>query len=293
VENRWGQWGPEDERGALNLLTDASLLRGAGLIKSGRIYSLALPVRRSGPFIGSRVRNRTLHFMRVDGGDYGEDAALGKLCVADDYVVIATHGTTHIDALCHVWADGKMFNGFSSREVRSSGARRLGVHTMGPIVTRGVLIDLPRMKAIRRMNAGDVIGQADIDMALEQQGVGPVMPGDVVLFRTGWLECYDELGAEAFEGKRPGIGREAAVWLVEQGVAAVGSDTGSVEVVPSEDGSDMPLHLELLRNQGLPLMEMLRLDEMARDQVSEFLFVANPLPVVGGTGAPIAPLAIV
>jgi len=293
MESRWGHWGAADERGALNFADSAATLRGVGLVRLGECFSLSIPIRRSGPFAGTRTRNSPVHLMRVDGGDYGQ-AEPGALCIADDYVFLPTHGCTHIDALCHAWSDGQLYNGFPSSSVRSSGARKLSVHTMGPVLTRGILIDVAGLLGVPYLEPGFVIQHSHIEQALAQQEVGDLQPGDAVLFRTGWLGAYDELGEETFEGPlRPGIGQEAALWLVDGQACAVGADTASVEVVPGEDGSIMPLHLELLRNQGLPLIELLALDELASAGHHEFLLAFNPLPVVGGTGGPLAPIAVV
>lgn len=289
---RWGTWGDDDERGAFNLLGEAGSLAAVGLVTRGRAFSLAIPIRHGGPFTGSKFRNGLVHVMRVDGGDYIKPPP-GAICSADDYVIMSTHGCTHLDALCHVWSDGLMYNGHSSRSVRSNGARKLGIQTLGPVVTRGVMIDVPRLLGVDALEAGFVITPAHVESALRAQGDLQVNSGDAVLFRTGWIERFDDLGPAAFEGSRPGIGRAVGEWAVDVGAVLLGADTGSVEVVPSEDGSPMPLHLELIRNQGLPLLELMYLAELSEAEVYEFLFVANPLPVVGGTAGPIAPVAIV
>ncbi|HEV7649761.1 MAG TPA: cyclase family protein [Actinophytocola sp.] len=293
LKSRWGRWGTDDERGALNFADQAATLRGIGLVRRGESFSLCIPIRRSGPFAGTKTRNRPLHLMRLTGGDYA-DAAQGQLCVADDYVFLPTHGCTHIDALCHAWSDGQLYNGFPSSSVRTSGARKLSVHTIGPVLTRGILVDIPGLLGVPYLEKGFVISRSHVEEALRRQGIGGLESGDAVLFRTGWLGAYDELGAETFEGdSRPGIGREVAEWLVDGEACAVGADTAAVEVVPGEDGTMMPLHLELLRNQGLPLIELLVLDELAAAGHFEFLLALNPLPVVGGTGGPLAPIAVV
>jgi len=292
MDSRWHRWGPDDQRGALNFVDTAATLRGVGLVRRGECFSLCIPIRRSGPIAGTRTRNRPLHLMRVDGGDYA-DAEAGSLCVADDYVFLPTHGCTHIDALCHVWTDGQLYNGYDSRSVRSTGARQLSVHTLGPVLTRGILLDIAGLLDVAYLEAGFVIRRTHVEQAMARQGIEDIRPGDAVLVRTGWLGAYDELGEARFEGHRPGIGREVAEWLTAGEACAVGADTASVEVVPSEDGSVMPLHLELLRNQGVPLIELLVLDELAAAGHHEFLLAFNPLPVVGGTGGPLAPIAVV
>jgi kynurenine formamidase len=212
--------------------------------------------------------------------------------VADDYLILAAHGATHIDALCHVWMGNHMFNGFSPRTVRSSGARRLGIETVGAVVTRGLLADVATLLGEQHLAAGTVVTDEHIEACLSGSGL-VAEPGDVLLVRTGWMEVFEKLGPERFEGPRPGIGLAAARWVVEKGIALVGADNSSVEVVPSENGSVVPVHVMLMRDHGIFLLELADLSGLAKAGIHEFMFVAAPLAILGGTAGPVTPVAIV
>lgn len=285
----WGRWGTEDERGALNFIDPAKTVSAAQLVTTGRVYPLALPIRRNGPMAGPNTRNAPLHLMRLDGGDFQQKDPM-KVCNADDYVVLATHGSTHLDALCHVWRGDRLYNGFSMREVRSTGAWKLGIEKVGAIVSRGVLIDVARNQGVEHLAPGTVITEQHLEDALDERGL-TLERGDVVLIRTGWLGAFKGLGS-VFNENPPGIGMAAAGWLVDKEIAVVGTDTPSVEVVPSEDGSIVPVHILMLHENGVYLLELAMLDSLADDMVNQFLFVGAPLMILGGTAGPLTPVAI-
>lgn len=287
----WGRWGTDDQLGALNHVRPEDVARAAGLVRRGRVYSLALPIRRSGiPY--ERSRNPALHLMKVDGGDYAAGAQPpGGVRAADDYLVIACHGTTHIDALSHVWIGEEMYNGFPGAMVRSSGAHKLAIDNVRGIVTRGVLLDAAAFKGVPHLPGGYAIDGDELEACAKAQGVG-VGRGDVLLVRTGWHTVFAG-DPETYHRSQPGLGVTAARWLVEREVVAVGADNVAVEVDPAEDGrSVVPLHVELIRNHGVYLLELLDLEDLARDRVFEFLFIAAPLRIVGGVGSPLNPLAV-
>jgi len=287
----WGKWGTEDQLGALNYITAAHLVKAASLVKKGKIYSLALSIRRSGvPY--DRSRNPVLHLMKVDGADYAAGATPpGGVRATDDYLLIACHGTTHIDALSHVWTGEQMYNGFPGAMVRSSGAHKLAIDNIHGIVTRGVLLDVAGFKSVPHLPGGYAITDEDLEACSRAQGT-TLESGDVLLVRTGWHTVFSQ-DPETYHRSQPGLGRAAARWIVERQVVAVGADNVAVEVDPAEDGkSVVPLHVELIRNHGVYLMELFDLEEVARDRVFEFLFVAAPLRILGGVGSPLNPLAI-
>ena len=134
----WGRWGEDDERGAANLLTPDVVLAALRRPATGRVYELGIELRRDAPVGGNRIA--PLHFMTQDGGDF---AALDRhdWGTADDYMVLATQGTTHVDGLAHVWSGGPLYNGFPYTEVRSSGAGRLGLEKLGGLVAAAHLLD--------------------------------------------------------------------------------------------------------------------------------------------------------
>ncbi len=169
----------------------------------------------------------------------------------------------------------------------TTGALRCGVEKMPPIVTRGVLLDVVRLRGARGARRHDRAGE--LQQAAAQAGVLPGT-GDAVLIRTGWLESQDTGGVDF--NREPGIDVEAALWLAQSGVAMVGADNFAIEVLPFPDGTVFPVHQRLIRDYGIPLLEGLVLQPLAEAGGTEFLFVATPLPIVGGTGSPVAPVAV-
>lgn len=289
--SNWGRWGPEDERGMANLLTPERIRAAAGLVRTGRVFPLALPIQPRGVPVFPR-RTPSVHFMTVDGGDYAAGLKRqGGLQTSDDYLCLYGHGGTHVDALAHVWYDDVLYNGYPATGVRSSGAKRLGIEKLGSLVGRGVLLDLCEWRGVARLEKGSLIGPDELTACAEAQGT-PLAEGCILLIRTGWLSIFRDEGEEAFFAGEPGIGMAAARFLAETGVVAIGTDNFAVEVIPTETGESGPVHKALIRDAGMYLMELLDLDALAGAGAREFLFVAAPLTVTGGVGSPITPLAI-
>jgi len=286
-EEAWGRWGREDERGALNHIGTAEVQRAMTLAKTGRVISLAQPLSPDTPIPNHRAPMQ--HFMQRDGGDYAAGGKRpGGFQFAEDTVVMALQFGTHIDALCHAWHDDKLYNGFPSTGTRSTTrASRCGVEKMGPIVARGVLLDVVEDGTPLAM--GTPVTRDDVQRAAESAGV-TVERGDVALIRTGYLESM--LHDPRYYDGEPGIDVEAGRWLAEAGVAVIGSDNFAVEHIPFPKDTVFPVHQLVIRGYGIPLLEGLVLEELAGAGVHEFLFVAAPLPFVGGTGSPLVPLAI-
>jgi kynurenine formamidase len=286
--SRWSRWGPDDERGALNLIGPDAVRRGMAAVRAGESVTLGLPmIAGKGPL--AAMRQPMQHFMARDGGDYAaglpERAGFG---FADDSILVACHGTTHLDALAHVWRDGQMWNGFPASSVTSRGASRCGIQNAGPVVTRGLFLDFAASGP--GLAPGEAISAARLAAAVTAAGLVPE-PGDALLLRTGWLSQWRE-GAAGVDSC-PGLGLDCAGWLRDQGIALVGADNLAVESFPAPDGSVMPLHIAAIRDSGIYLLELLDLEELARRGASEFLLVVAPLNIVGGVGSPVAPVAVV
>ena len=287
--NAWGRWGPEDEAGALNFIGAAQVKRAAALVKTGEVLRLAQPLSHKTPV--PRHRSGLQHFMGRDGGDYAAGAKRpGGFQFAEDTVVMPLHIGTHIDALCHAWCEEKMFNGYRETTMRStSGATRLGVEKMPPAFTRGLLIDMVKLRG-RHMTGGEVVTRMDIEACLAAARV-KIEPGDAILLHTGWLET--QLGNPDIDfNTEPGIDHPAGLWLAQQDVALIGADNYAVEVLPFAQGTVFPVHQCVIRDFGIPLLEGLLLAPLAATGRTEFLFVAAALPIVGATGSPLTPLAI-
>lgn len=287
----WGRWGSEDERGLANLLTPERTAAAASLVRTGRVFNLALPLRGGDlPVLPGRPAPQ--HYMRRTGTDYAAGVKRkGGFESMDDVIMMATHGATHVDALAHVGDEGLLFNDVPIATVRGNGAQRLGIDKCPPLVGRGVLLDLCRHLGVDRLDKAKAIDGKLLEACAEAQGT-PVEAGTIVLIRTGWLSVFLEQGSEAFFASEPGIGMEGARWLAKRDVVAIGLDNFAVEVIPTETGTPAPVHRYLIRDCGMYLMELFRLDELAEAEVNEFLFVAAPLGIVGGLGSPLTPLAI-
>jgi kynurenine formamidase len=229
--------------------------------------------------------------MTRHGGDYLAGAiARDNVGTADDYIGLATHGTTHIDALSHLWYDDALYNGVHPREVRGSGAARNGIDKIGPIVARGVLLDVAGAAGVDRLAGGQAIGVTELEDCLRRQRID-VGAGDVVLVRTGWVTQF-AVDATVYNSSQPGLSVSTVPWLVERDVAAVGADNLAVECMPDPGGANVPLHQRLLRDYGVHLLELLDLEELAAAQAWEFLFVASPLRIKRGVGSPLNPVAV-
>lgn len=290
VDGNWGRWGDDDQAGALNLVTPEVTRRAAGLVRDGRTVSLAQPLGPSSPTPAHRPR--PARFMNRDSGDYALGARTpGGFKFAEDTVQFPTHSGTHVDALSHAWAGEHLYNGHPEAFTRSTrGAQRCGAEHLAPVVTRGILVDLVAAAG------GPLPGQAPVEVAdlergIAEAGVTPE-PGDAVLVRTGWWEAHATDG-HYFDGE-PGITGDAAAWLAARDVALVGADNYAVEQQTDEPG--FPAHLVLLHRHGVPLIENLDLSRLAAALAdtgrSAFLLLFAPLPLVGSTGSPVTPVAV-
>jgi kynurenine formamidase len=286
------EWGPDDERGAANRLTPAKALEAKDLIRSGKVYQLGREYESGMPIAGKR------HFsLTIPGLPTGGPGGKNQL-VHNDELISGEIGQvgTQFDGLGHigvrVGGDNLFYNGFKLSEFGTAyGLKKLGVEKAGPFVTRGILLDVARIKGERSLPKGYVVTDADLRRALEVGG-GSIKPGDVVLIHTGHGFWWMRDNPKYADGE-PGIGLAAAKWLTDQKVSLVGADNWAVEVVPSEDAERaFAAHQWLLVRHGVYLLENLDLSELARDRVSEFAFVFAPLRLKGATGSPGNPIAI-
>ena len=208
---------------------------------------------------------------------------------AADSIALGGHVGTHIDALNHFSYNGKLHGGRETDSVQSygGGINHLSVDTIQPIVRRGVLLDIAGLIGVDALANDFVITPEHLDAACSRAGVG-VGAGDIVLLRTGWARFFGDAARYIAGVSGPGPELEAARWLSSRGIFAAGSDTVAFERVPA---ADMPVHVHLLVESGIHIIEILNLEELAQHAVYEFVFVGAPLKIRGGTGAPIRPLA--
>lgn len=288
----WGRWGPDDQRGALNHLTDSRRAAAAGLVRSGQAMSLAHDLGTD----PSPDNPRPAEHHMLAAGDARDANGIPGYEAARDHIGLDVHGlsTTHVDALSHMFVRGEMYGGRPATDVRSDGARANTVLSMADgVVGRGVLLDIPRATGRDFLDAGEVVTLADLDAAERAQGV-EVRPGDVLLVAWG-REARKEArkGFDGFSGLHP----ECLPWLHEREVAVLGSD-GISDPMPflGTPGWPFPVHQIGITAIGLHLIDnvaLARLGEAcARAGRWEFLFTMAPLRIPRGTGCPVNPVAV-
>jgi kynurenine formamidase len=289
----WGRWGDDDERGALNLLTPDRVLAAVAAITTGKVYSLGIPIQSSGVPI-FEYRGTPMRLTLMNESDDGAFAVYG--CAEgtgahEDVLVFASHTTSHMDALCHVYEDHRHYNGVAAAEMKTNtGAGRLGIEKVGGFAARAVMLDLPKLKGAQWLDPGYMITADDLDAAQDAQGVS-VEAGDVVLVRTGYLDFWFA-HAPDIPFENPGIGLDAAGWLVDHDISAVGSDNSAVEVIPFDTNDFLAVHKVLLVRHGIYMLEFLNLAELAADECYTGLLSVGPLKVTGATGSPINPIFV-
>lgn len=294
-ESNWGRWGAEDERGTLNLLTDDVVLDATRSCRTGKVYRLSLPLARTGvPLAGYRGGPQRLSLLTERDNLLGVAGVPESDGACEDVLILPSHSVTHIDALCHTYHDGTFYNGFPASGFEPyAGARRLGIEKLSGFAGRGVLLDVAAFVGVPWLGSDHVIDAAELAECARVQGV-EVRAGDVVLLRTGWQERFlDEVSRGETPGHaQPGIGVDAARYLAERDIAALGADNSGIEPIPFPTGQPLAVHIEMLIRRGTPLIENMRLSELAADGCQEFLFVLGALPVPGATGSPVNPIAI-
>jgi kynurenine formamidase len=225
---------------------------------------------------------------------HGDIVLDGGVSASADAIALGTHVGTHIDALCHFSCGGKVYGGIDaeSNQTHTEGMKVLSVDTIAPILRKGVLLDIAGNQGKDILSPDFAVTPRHLDEAVERQGVA-IQKGDVVLLRTGWGAMWHDpvryiTGGQGSQATGPGPEREGAQWLSSRGIFAAGSDTVAFERVPS----GMAVHVHLLVESGIHIIEALNLEQLAAERVYEFLFVAIPLKIRGATGSPIRPVAI-
>lgn len=287
--SNWGRWGADDQLGALNTITPAKRRAAAMLVTEGTAVSLAHDL------ITERAADAPSPYV-LDMGIFPERQ------VTRDRIDIDFHGGTftHLDALCHVAYDGRFYNGVPYESATPEGCAKMGIDALADgIVTRAVLLDIPRLKGVPYLEPGTHVYREDIEAWERQAGV-TVSPGDAVLLRTGrWAR-------RAAVGPGGGSGFDASFlpFLADRDVALLGSDTASeVGRVPGCTSYDpsptmcwIPVHKFALVARGMNLFDNLDLEAAAETAARlnrwEFLLVAAPMRVPNGTGSPINPVAV-
>lgn len=297
--DKWwpSKWGPDDEKGAFNTNTPSKIMSSLKIPKSGKVYRLGMPYTMDMPAFGKRTY--AIHIPGLPaGGPLGENQVIWN----DEFVVgeIGQIGT-QFDSAFHVGIRGpdgidRWYNGYQGNVPENVyGAKKNGVEKLGPIVTRGVLIDVAGLKGVDSMKVGEVITLADVEACIKNAGIAPIGEGDAVIFRTGWVGKYWK-DAKTFTSGTPGIGLEVAQYLIKKNVGMTGLDSWPIEAIPSEDPKGaFYIHNLLETVNGIWNIENLSSDtlgQMAKDGVYDFLFIYIPVPFAGATGSPGEPIAI-
>lgn len=290
------RWGPDDQLGAGNLLTAERRLAALSQVAQGRIYDLSHEIQMGAPFMAP---NQTPFLISIWASWKDTIKRRRKMGAINDAgtnlerIEMTTHVGTHIDALGHFSKGATLYNDTPAAEVVTDwGLERLGIENVPPMITRGVLFDLPAVRGTPHLNPGETVTPDDLRRAAELGGF-TVEPGDIALIRTGWGRYFGTDNARYLQGE-PGIDVPGAQWLIEQGVVAIGADNMAVEVLPNPDHSlAMPVHAFALAECGVYLVENLMLEELARDRAATSCFILLATKFKGATGAPVRPVALV
>ena len=313
--NNWGRWGPEDQLGTLNFITDDVRRRAATCVRTGATFPLGLALSEAegiqkGVLPGRFNPLRTMSYINVPLGDDPD-----WVCANEDVVFMPLQCATHWDALAHVSYRGKIYNGFAASTVTSAGASRCGIHLVDSLVSRGVLLDVARAKGVDALEGGYAITGDDLEEAAAHAGV-TVEAGDVVLVRTGQMaqlrmssrfpaggavipvpNVFRFSDVMRYMVPAPGLSMQSASWFHDHDVAATATDTLALEVLPGEDDAVyLPVHLLHLVEMGMTQGQNWMLDELAAHCAADgqytFLLDATPQPFTNGLGSPVNPVAI-
>jgi len=291
--SNWGRWGEHDQAGTVNLLTPERTAAAARLVRSGETVSLA---RRLTTRATPDNPDPMLHFM-TNTADDGRPDASGT---AGDWFGLRFHGfaVSHVDALSHLSWRRQMYNGVSVDTVTARGGAAVhSVETMARgVVTRGVLLDVARVKGIDWIAPGDGLDPQDLEECEREHGV-TVRPGDVLVFRTGRDVKTREQGAHhPMDEGNAGLYSTCVPWLRERDVAFLGSDVAQDVMFPAAPPHLMPVHVGALVGLGLPLLDNLAVEDLAdacaRTGRYEFCFTMGPLPLQRTTGSPVNPIVV-
>lgn len=284
------KYGADDTIGAANNLS-ANIVKAAAnkLVTRGKVYSLGIDIGPEAPRSG-------IHGYSVvvlpKGRPSGRPHSGEQITGFDDLVVAWQSVGTNMDGLGHVGINFQHYNGLHADEIYApDGLKKLGIHAIPPIVSRGVVLDMAGYYGVDVVEEGTVFNVAEIKGAMSRQGV-EIRKGDVVLLHTAWLNLL-HTDRERLLAAWPGIGKEAAAYLAELGIVAVGADTHAVEVHPAEvEREHAPCHQILMVKNGVYILEYVDTRELAADGVSEFLFVLGQPRLVGAVNVIINPIAI-
>ena len=280
--NNWGRWGDDDELGTMNLVTAAKTREAVTLVRRGVTVSLAHnPIPDEAP----------------DNPDSAFNHTMGRTLRSDTYeFTYHGYGVSHIDSLCHFLWNDRLYNDTPPSVTTPDGCGKLGIQNLkNGIVTRGILLDFPRLKGVSYLEPQTPIYVEDIEAWEEQAGIR-VSPGDAIFVRTGRWARRAALGPWQVSGNSAGLHASVLPWIRDRGVSFVGSDAAT-DVMPSlVEGVTQPVHTMLIAGFGTNIFDNMDLEALAetaaRENRWEFMLTAGPIPVTGGTGSPLNPIAV-
>lgn len=283
-------WGANDQIGALNMMSEHSVVDLLQQVDSNKIYDLSVELFVGMPTCCESFGDPSYQIWMTHVPSRTDE---GFLSHSSEAVSMNTHTGTHIDTLSHFGLHGKIWNRVSAKEkLGPRGWRKSGAEQLPPIIARGVLLDVAEAKGMNQLSPSYAIAVADLKRAISGQELA-IQSGDVVLIRTGQMRDWpDASELQLFE--QAGLSLEAAHWLVDEKQAMLlGADNLGLEHFPSNNPNNFaPVHSYLLAEKGVPILEVLWLEDLAAANIDEFLFIATPLKLRGASGSPIRPLAL-
>jgi kynurenine formamidase len=291
-------WGPDDQIGALNLISETSVLDVLRRVSSGKVYDLSVEYYVGMPsfdFYG-QPRYQVWNVHTPQGTTVDNPTKLTReqnelVTYSGSAISMYAHTGTHVDALAHFGLRGKIWNGFETKEhLGDRGWRKAGVENYPPMIARGVLIDVAALKGVDVLPESYGITVDDLEAALQRQGTS-VTKGDVVMARTGRMKWFGD--RNRYMHNTPGLTRESANYLADRGAILIGADNISTDVWPSKEKVNyIPVHSSMLTGRGVPIMQNVYLEELSRDRVHQFAWIGASLKLRGADGAPMRPIAL-
>lgn len=287
------KWGPDDQIGAANYVTPERVLAAIKLVKKGQSHPLGIVLDPKMPAFPPRSTSlQVVQPNQQHGRSLAQD--FGWPIVYNDDLAQLWWGTgPQIDGLGHVGEEDIFYNCNRGKDFAAiTGLQKLGIHTIPPLIGRGVLIDMVEHFGLETMVAGQGIGPAEIQAAADAQGVD-IRQGDVVLFHTGWTDAMLESDPTTWNSGEPGLTNAAAEYLASLDIMAVGADTWGVETVPPIEGDKLIYgHVTFLKENGIYILETMNTGRLAQEDVREFMFVLGQARLKGAVQMIINPVAM-
>jgi len=302
VTNNWGRWGESDQRGALNLITPEAVLRAAHRRSTGKVYSLSIQLSQANvPAVHDRpAPERYTLSSSADIGRVPPFFEIGEGVGAnEDVLVMPSHIGTHMDALSHVASAATLYNGFDGATFTPrGGAAKLGIENTGSFAGPAKLLDIAAHlgpggagEVEGGLAPGRIIDSALLDACCSAQST-TIERGDILLVRTGWIEHRNKHLPPDQAWLQAGLGLDAVTFIRDHDISVVGSDNSAIEPIPFDQNRFLAVHIELLQQLGVTLIEHLWLADLAADRCFDLLLAVGGLLVTGATGSPVNPIAI-